>query len=134
MRLWLAGVLVACSLGCGGSSDADPNLREVSGTVTANGKPLSNGTVALVSEDGKQAFTGMIGPDGDYEIKASGSAEGALPGQYRVGVQSWSTPPGMADDGKPIEGVLAFDKKFADPPPPESRSPSRTAADPMTST
>ncbi|MEZ6056854.1 MAG: hypothetical protein R3C01_09115 [Planctomycetaceae bacterium] len=112
----LCAVGLMFQVGCGGGGgDADPNLTSVTGKITAGGSPVTSGTIAFVSNDGKTTYSGKISEDGTYEIMASGTASGALPGDYKVGVTSWKTEPTMDADGKPTPGERAVDEKFSDP-------------------
>ena len=60
--------LAVCTLpGCG---DADGLNRggSLSGKVLIDGKPLGGGRVELFSEDGRNAVSCQIGPDGEYKV------------------------------------------------------------------
>jgi len=98
-----------CSLiGCyrGGSP---AGFIEVSGIVTAHGKPLKTGVVSFVPVgDGGSTAAGAIDADGQYTLSTSSTQKGISPGIYKVRIESWSTPPSM--DGPPA--VLAIPKKF----------------------
>src|SRR5215510_5574230 len=57
----------------------------VTGTVRLEGKPLDNGSIALIPIDGTMGLGGGggINKDGKYEIK-----RGLRPGRYRVEIRS----------------------------------------------
>lgn len=76
-RLWL--VLAAAALGCG------RHPARLSGEVTLDGRPLTNGVIMLTpARTGPSAY-GEIRPDGRYELK-TGSEKGLEPGEYVVTV------------------------------------------------
>jgi hypothetical protein len=65
-------------LGCGSES----NLRDVSGVVEWQGKPVKLGTINFRSEDGQFVGTGTI-VDGFYKIP---KISGLVPGNYLVAI------------------------------------------------
>jgi hypothetical protein len=82
------GLLIAfviCASGCGGSSDG---LAVVKGKITYNGKPVPNGTVNFLPDDGnKPSATGEIQADGTYALQTflgSRPSEGAVIGKHKV--------------------------------------------------
>jgi hypothetical protein len=83
----LMAALAAC--GCGGGP------RQISGTVSYRGRPLSDGTVLLLASDGLP-YDGKIGPDGRFTIAD-------VPGgKARVAVTSFAPAAEMAPrDGLP---------------------------------
>ncbi|WP_339733340.1 hypothetical protein [uncultured Gimesia sp.] len=97
-------------VGCGGPA-GDPDLIPVQGTVTLDGQPLKTGIIGFAPESGQAASTGKI-EDGDFKLNFSQSADGAKPGLYKVSIQSWTTPPSMDANGKPVKGVLAIPEKY----------------------
>ena len=57
------GLLALAVTGCGG-----PGVGQIDGTVTANGVPVTYGTVTVVGDDGIP-HQGNIEPDGTYSVK-----------------------------------------------------------------
>jgi hypothetical protein len=119
-------IVVSLSLaGCGES------LATVSGKVTLNDKPLTGGTVILVSEDGKKTEQVPIQADGKY------SSDKVPLGNVKVAVwpppvfKKAALPPGYKapnlPPGAPNAGV------YADRPDEESFDIPKTLQDPKTS-
>lgn len=57
---------------------------KVNGVVTLDGNPVEGATVSFVSQDGN-TYTGFTDAQGNFSL-SSGSAVGALPGEYKVTV------------------------------------------------
>jgi hypothetical protein len=92
--------------GCGGA--AKP--VKVKGTVTLDGKPLPNGLVKFIptAERGREA-TGLTEADGSFQLETFTTADGALPGDYKVTVQ-YQEPVSQSDivapqPGKSMKGM-----------------------------
>jgi hypothetical protein len=72
-------------LGCGSGGDG---LAVVKGKISYKGKPVPNGTVNFLPEDGnKPSATGEIQPDGSYELQTFQSnrpSPGAVIGKHTV--------------------------------------------------
>jgi hypothetical protein len=60
---WTAGILLACVVGCSGSS----NDFKLSGNVTVGGEPVAQGEIRFVPVDGKGATSGAAIQDGKYQ-------------------------------------------------------------------
>lgn len=74
-------VLLACCAGCGKSG---PPIAAVSGTVTLDGAPLTEGVVGFVSASG-YVSSAHLGPDGHFR-QTSQYGPGIPLGEYRVTV------------------------------------------------
>ncbi|MEQ9409984.1 MAG: hypothetical protein RIK87_19770 [Fuerstiella sp.] len=72
----LVAVLIGCVGGCGGDSEG-PEMAPVSGTITLDGKPLTEADVFFVA-DGFEGF-GKTKQDGSYSL-----VRGAPVGQCKV--------------------------------------------------
>ena len=68
--------------GCGGPSD-QPELGQVTGTVTLDGKPLSGIAVVFQPESGRPA-RGMTDAEGKYELTYIRETKGTKVGPNRV--------------------------------------------------
>lgn len=68
--------------GCGGVGD-QPDLGQVSGTVTLDGKPLSNIVVVFQPDSGRPA-RGRTDADGNYELTYIRDTRGTKVGHNRV--------------------------------------------------
>jgi hypothetical protein len=91
--------------GCGQSG---PARFAVSGTVTADGIPVSFGTIAFVPEtEGAGPMTGGEIKDGTYRIKAP---QGPVAGPHKVEIRAWreNGKPKMASIGGTTVGPSAI--------------------------
>ncbi len=68
--------------GCGSSG-----LGTVSGVVTVDGTPVTQGTIMFIPEHGKAAI-GSIGSDGRYTLTTYSADDGALIGPHKVTILS----------------------------------------------
>jgi len=73
------------ALGCG--DDGLGQRYKVSGNVTYQGKPVSNGSIQFFpagnATDGQRGATGVV-KDGYYTLSTQGDDDGAFPGDYVV--------------------------------------------------
>ncbi len=81
-RLTIMSLAMAWLVGCGGSSD-QPELGEVTGTITLDGKPLSGVAVVFQPENGRPA-RGMTDANGKYELTYIRQTKGSKVGPNRV--------------------------------------------------
>lgn len=102
LALW--GVM----LGCSSNAKSPIPLKQVSGTVTLDGEPLSQGTITFMPVAGTNSSTGDI-VDGKFTLSTFSKDDGAPPGEYKVAVTAWTTPPEMG-----VEGVPAIPKHYFD--------------------
>ncbi len=105
----LALAAAALAVGCKGE---DP-LPPVAGTVTVNSRPVPSGTVTFYPDASKgnaspHLPTGIIEPDGRFEICLPEDKKGAPPGWYRVVVFAANDP----QPGKPTKFFVS--KKYTD--------------------
>ena len=107
LALVLGFTLLLSSGGCGRDPNL-PKLEPVSGTVTLNGRPLTNASVTFVPTGTTQGSgaTGATGPDGKYVLESRGE-RGVPAGEYRVVVNKLVMPDGsdfpLNSDVPPIE-------------------------------
>jgi hypothetical protein len=80
--LLCAGIIVFT--GCG---DKRPPTARVSGRVTYQGRPVPEGKIIFIPEQGRPAI-GELGPDGQYELKTFIAGDGALVGKHRVTIEA----------------------------------------------
>ena len=80
--LIVAGISMLFQPGCGRPSD-QPDLGEVTGTVTLDGKPLSGVAVVFQPESGRPA-RGMTDAEGKYELTYIRETKGTKVGPNRV--------------------------------------------------
>jgi len=102
---------LCCALMLAGCSGNDGRVT-VTGTVTLDGQPLSDGTITFVGSNGASAGVGSI-DNGSFTISKTGNAEGMDPGSYKVQVESWEVQPGEPqDDGTFAEGKTRIPEKY----------------------
>ena len=91
--------LLAIAAGCA----KVPKTVKVDGTVTLDGKPLSGATVTFVPEalDGHPA-AGRTDMNGEFDLTTFSSADGAMPGSYKV-VVTRSEPDKQTEGKNPME-------------------------------
>lgn len=92
--VWII-VSALLATGCGGKSEADPDVVPATGTVTLDGKPLEGASVTFTGPG--QGGTGVTDAAGKYEITHFRAGKGVRPGDYSVSI----TKVVMAD-GTPI--------------------------------
>jgi hypothetical protein len=103
--LAIVGAIAVAMPGC---SKARRDLAVVTGKVTYNGAPLRFGTVIFQPEAGQYA-TGLIRPDGSFQMQTRGEGGGVPVGKNRVRFvcfahQDPSKPVAAKGDGPPSEG------------------------------
>jgi hypothetical protein len=111
--LALAGVV-----GCAGTEDDGIKLVKVTGTITADGKPLAGVRVSFLPAIGSPSFapaTGESGSDGSYTLYCK-NRPGAAPGKYKVTIAPADNAPVVLseDDIRKNDPVrLEFERKAA---------------------
>ncbi|WP_439631983.1 hypothetical protein [Gemmata sp.] len=105
----LALAAAALAAGCKGEEPLPP----VAGTVTVDGRPVPRGTVTFYPDASKgnaspHLPTGILEPDGRFEICLPEDKKGAPPGWYRVVVFAANDP----QPGKPVKFFV--NKKYTD--------------------
>ncbi len=109
--LIVVGILI--SAGCGGGDGTKPlaNLVPVSGTVSLEGKPLAQGTVAFIPEGPGQSASGKIS-NGSFTMATTVSAPGVVAGKYKVQIDSKEQPAAGAAAAPPPSGAVAPPKSL----------------------
>ena len=95
MKIWrsfcryaLAVTVACCILGCG--SEKVPGLGTVTGTVTMDGKPVSDAMISFEpTTPGKSAALGKTDADGNYELYYSRGHKGAPVGENVVKITTF---------------------------------------------
>ncbi len=120
VSIWVIVLTVLLAINGCGRSDL-PTRARVEGSVTFEGQPLNNGTISFVPDRNRgttgRSATGVIGPDGRFQLRSFEKDDGALVGFHRVQIESWANvpePPLPNSDGLPQE-----------PRPPKSAIPRR---------
>lgn len=118
LRVGLALAVAGLAAGCGGSSG--PELARVTGTVSYQGKPISQGTISFQPTDpsGTPA-TGIIGADGSYALQTTEPGDGARLGSYAVAIRSVEGEPEIPLDyipkKKPPAPKALVPEKYSNP-------------------
>jgi hypothetical protein len=81
MNRMIVLMVAVCLVGCG---RPEVELGSVTGTVTLDGKPLSNAFVQFVPSRGGRAAGGATDETGHYELDYSAQDKGALVGTAKV--------------------------------------------------
>lgn len=81
-KLIVVGLFLFLQTGCSNRSD-QPELGQVTGTITLDGKPLSGISVVFQPESGRPA-RGMTDADGKYELTYIRQTKGTKVGPNRV--------------------------------------------------
>lgn len=100
--LMVAVVSVTCLvglLGCGGGGGSTRKLVKVTGTVSLSGKALETGTITFVAEGNEAMNAAAEIKAGKYSLSTEKAGDGAPPGNYKVRIESWATPPSMDEKG-----------------------------------
>ena len=111
---WLIAAALAAVLGC---SAAGPDVVPVSGTVTLNGKPLANATVAFapIAKPGEviagDGSAGKTDAAGEYTLTTSRGVPGAQVGRHRVRITVLAEQVGTSDErrsrgGRPVKNTV----------------------------
>ncbi len=86
-RILLSALAIVCCVGCGGGGPADqPDLANVSGTVTLDGKPLADAMVQFNPDGEGRPSSGTTSSDGSYTLQYTADHSGAKIGGHSVTV------------------------------------------------
>jgi len=106
-------ILGAILCGCGGASDA-PQMAEVEGTVTWQGKPLTNAGVAFTPTSGPVAI-GQTDATGHFSLSTQGRP-GAAIGVHQVTIQAFEPLPAgtVIDSDNPPKLISRIPAKYGE--------------------
>jgi hypothetical protein len=104
-RLFVPGrpIVMVCLLLSAGCGPSRPNTASVSGRVTFQGKPVTEGTIVFQPENGRPGMS-QIGPDGSYSLRTFDPGDGALLGRHRVTIEARRIA-----EQNPVTGVLRIE-------------------------
>jgi hypothetical protein len=93
-------VAMAVAAGCG---ENFPETVVTGGVVTHRGKPVSLGTIsfqpaARAGAAAARPATGVLAPDGSYQLHSFRHGDGVMPGQYHVTIESYEEGGPTAED------------------------------------
>ncbi len=112
----LIGAITFSSIGCGGGGPDDkPDMGQVTGTITMDGKPLADATVTFIPEKGRPAF-GKTDAEGKYELTYIRQEKGCKIGPNKVSVTTAVEADESGDEGEakkkaPERVAVKFNKK-----------------------
>lgn len=87
-RLALAVFLSVVAVAIGGCSKSKlPELGQVQGTVTLDGKPLAEAAVSFYPQSGGRTASGQLDAQGKYELTYATGAKGAKIGMNSVCIE-----------------------------------------------
>ncbi len=99
----LALILAVGLCGCGRNSG--PELVQLSGTILFEGRPIPPGSLTFIPKAGEgPTATGTISEAGHFTVSTHRTGDGIPPGEYRIRVESWETPPTMG--GPPAKSAI----------------------------
>lgn len=107
---WVVMSLVCMLAGCG---TAKQPLQSVSGKVTLDGKPVTEGIVNFVSAGGFAASSTI--KDGSFSISRSQFGNGIPLGDYKVAVESAPPPDPLAKSPSAAVSPVKIPHKYRDP-------------------
>ena len=81
-------VAIYCAFVIGCSNDS--GLTSVSGIVTVDGKPVTEGTIMFYPTGGRPAAS-QIAPDGSYELTSFKRGDGVPAGNHKVTISAYTT-------------------------------------------
>lgn len=96
----VCGALVfMVSAGCGNVAEDQPQLGEVTGQVTLDGKPLVDANVYFQPIEGGRNSTGVTDEQGNFTLGYLRELKGAKIGRHKVRISTYVEPV-KGDDGK----------------------------------
>lgn len=106
-----AALIGTSSVGCGGPAGL-PNMVPIRGTVSYEGKMLTEGTVifAPTASDGRQA-RGTIQSDGSFRLTTLKQNDGAQQGEYKIVVIALEPHPGEPPSREEVEAAGGLIKR-----------------------
>ncbi|MFO0907258.1 MAG: hypothetical protein U0794_02670 [Isosphaeraceae bacterium] len=104
----LSAMIATTLAGCTTDDTGKASFSTVTakGTVTAGGKPVTKGIIVfepLVDGGSTQQASGEISAEGKFELKSPGDKTGAMPGKYRVKLESDEYKPKKAVEPPTVE-------------------------------
>lgn len=100
LAVTVGGILATCLTGC--DVDRGPERVLVSGTVSFNGEPVSEGTIRFMPADANSTspMAGAMIRDGKYKIDTRG---GAPVGTHKILIEGYRVHPSAMNSNAPIE-------------------------------
>tara|TARA_R110002095_G_scaffold190094_2_gene167789 strand:- start:4087 stop:4488 length:402 start_codon:yes stop_codon:yes gene_type:complete len=84
-------VLFVCltAIGCGGANTDLPSTAPVTGRVTYQDQPVSNGLVTFHPANGSKPASGQTGKNGDFTLSTFERGDGAIFGKHKVTIVAY---------------------------------------------
>ncbi|MCC9609156.1 carboxypeptidase-like regulatory domain-containing protein [Blastopirellula sp. JC732] len=110
---WLAILALASAAGCGSSRSDLPDLVNVTGKITVDGKQVPGLRVVFEPEFGRRSV-GMTNESGEFYLEYLTQIKGAVPGKHTVKV-TWEgeatdadpgATPTASEPGSSVAGIL----------------------------
>ena len=99
------GVVLFCfclCLGSGCGRNDGPDLAQVTGRITIDGKPAQKLVIRFIPEaEGGSPSYGATDAEGNYRLMFTADANGAMLGKHRVEIEA--VTPETGDDGMPFK-------------------------------
>lgn len=92
VNVLLASAVLLPAAGCGSQGDEIPELGQVIGQVTLDGRPLAAASVRFESEGQGGLSTGLTDESGMYELYYTQDVKGAPVGRHTVRVEKYPEP------------------------------------------
>lgn len=110
-RTWLL-LSVLAVVGCG--SDG-PELADVTGTVTLDGKPLQGARVTFAPESKGSPSYGMTDAEGNYSLMYSRDESGAMVAKHNVSIETEKLSAEDMAEGVPVPEFVPVPEKYNQP-------------------
>ncbi|MCC9608302.1 Ig-like domain-containing protein [Blastopirellula sediminis] len=111
---WLSLLLCLLAIGCGQDG---PDLAEVSGVITIDGKPLQGAVVSFSpAQPGGSPSYGQTDVEGKYLLFFSRDRTGAMPGTHNVTIETQKLgqedQQALRDAGLPVPEYVAISSRY----------------------
>lgn len=77
------------AIGCGDANKDLPPTVPVTGKVTYQGQPISNGLVTFIPSNGSKPASGQTDKNGEFTLSTFGREDGAVFGKHKVTIKAY---------------------------------------------
>lgn len=113
MKLFIRSALLVASfaIGASGCNKSDEALVPVTGRVLVDGKPAAGAAIAFHPADASNGThpVAQVDANGDFQLTTIRSGDGARPGDYRVTLTWYVSPPrkkGVEGEERPARNLI----------------------------